>query len=66
MYTMIKVLGTRRLLTRQVIIVAVAMVVAEIFYKFHSFTLECFAFVIASLRLRGEYPLHGVPELTAP
>lgn len=45
MYTFLKILSTRELLLEQVPAVMISLVIAEIFYKFHSFTLECIAFL---------------------
>jgi hypothetical protein len=36
----------RELLVEQLPLLAVAIVIAEFFYKFHSFTLECIAFLL--------------------
>jgi hypothetical protein len=44
MYSAIHVLG-RRFLTAEVPTGAFAFVIAELFYKFHSFALECLAFL---------------------
>jgi hypothetical protein len=38
-------LPLRRLLLEQLPALAVSFVIAEVFYKFHSFTLECLAFL---------------------
>jgi hypothetical protein len=45
MHTLIKTLPLRSLLLEQLPAITVAFVVAETFYKFHSFTLECLAFL---------------------
>lgn len=45
MYTLIRLLPKKRLLTEQMPALALAWVSAELFYKFHSFTLECAAFL---------------------
>ena len=45
MYTMIQSLQTRRLLAEQAVVMGVSLIIAELFYKFHSFTLECVAFL---------------------
>lgn len=45
MYSLIRQLSARRVLLEQAPALAVAMVVAEILYKFGSFTLECLAFL---------------------
>ena len=46
MYSLFKLLSTRSILTKQLPTFGIAFVVAEIFYKFHSFTLECIAFLV--------------------
>ncbi|TXL73696.1 hypothetical protein FHP25_20010 [Vineibacter terrae] len=46
MYTLIKSLSTRQLTAIQLPSLVGALVVAEVFYKFHSFTLECVAFLV--------------------
>ena len=46
MFTLIKSLPTRELLLEQLPAFAGSFVIAELFYKFHSFTLECMAFLI--------------------
>lgn len=45
MYTLLRVLSVRRLLSEQFPSLAAAWLVAELFYKFHSFSLECAAFL---------------------
>src|SRR5207244_2618005 len=45
MYTLIRSVTARKLLIEQAPPLAVSVVVAELFYKFHSFTLECLAFL---------------------
>jgi hypothetical protein len=45
MYSFIQAIPTRQLVTEQVPSFAISLVIAEIFYKFHSFTLECVAFL---------------------
>lgn len=45
MYTLVRLLSTRSLLTKQLPSFATAFLVAELFYKFHSFSLECLAFL---------------------
>jgi hypothetical protein len=46
MYQLIHSLTASELFKRQVPVFLVAFVVAELFYKFHSFTLECIAFLV--------------------
>ena len=45
MYTFLQILPTRRILLEQAPAIAIAWLLAELFYKFHSFTLECAAFL---------------------
>ena len=46
MYSLIRALPARRLATEQLPALATAFVVAEVFYKFGSFALECAAFLV--------------------
>jgi hypothetical protein len=45
MYTLVSVLSLKRWAYEQVPALALAWLIAEMFYKFHSFTLECAAFL---------------------
>jgi hypothetical protein len=45
MYTLLRSLSWRQLLAEQLPSLATAWLVAELFYKFKSFTLECAAFL---------------------
>ena len=45
MYTLITSMPIQNLLTEQLPVLAISMVIAETFYKFHSFTLETVAFL---------------------
>jgi hypothetical protein len=45
MYTLIRSVPLKQLLSEQAPAIALALLVAELFYKFHSFTLECVAFL---------------------
>lgn len=45
MWTLLRSLGLRRALREQLPALAGSVVIAECFYKFHSFTLECLAFL---------------------
>jgi hypothetical protein len=45
MYTLIRNIPLHQLLTLQAPAFLVSFVIAELFYKFHSFTLECLAFL---------------------
>lgn len=46
MYTLIKTIPTRALFFEQFPAFAISLFIAELFYKFHSFTLECLAFLL--------------------
>jgi hypothetical protein len=45
MYTLVRSVPFKQLLIEQVPTLLLSLVIAEIFYKFHSFTLEAFAFL---------------------
>ena len=45
MYTLLRSQPISSLLTTQAPALLVSFVIAEVFYKFHSFTLECLAFL---------------------
>jgi hypothetical protein len=45
MYTLIRSIPLHQLLTTQAPALLVSFAIAEMFYKFHSFTLECLAFL---------------------
>jgi hypothetical protein len=45
MYSLVRILPLARLLREQVPAFLLAFVIAELFYKFHSFTLETLAFL---------------------
>jgi hypothetical protein len=45
MYALVRSLETRAALAREMLALTAALVVAELAYKFHSFTLECLAFL---------------------
>lgn len=45
MYTLVRSLPLRQVLLEQAPVFGLALVIAELFYKFHSFTLECLAFL---------------------
>ena len=51
MYQFVRSLSARQLLARQAPTLAVSLAIAELFYKFHSFTLECVAFLATWLAL---------------
>jgi hypothetical protein len=45
MYSYVKHVGVPTFLAREAPAFAMSFLVAEVFYKFHSFTLECLAFL---------------------
>lgn len=45
MFSLVKGVPVKTLMVEQIPAFVVALVIAEIFYKFHSFTLECLAFL---------------------
>lgn len=45
MYTLTRLLSVKRLTYEQLPAIGLAWLIAELFYKFHSFTLECLAFL---------------------
>ena len=45
MYTLFRSISLRALLATQAPALIISFVIAELFYKFHSFTLECLAFL---------------------
>lgn len=45
MYTLVRSIPLRQLLLEQAPIIMVSLLIAELLYKFHSFTLECIAFL---------------------
>jgi len=45
MYTLMNSIPLRQMLLEQAPIIAISLIIAELFYKFHSFTLECIAFL---------------------
>ncbi len=51
MYTLIDRFGIRDAAAKEMPALFVAFVTAELFYKFHSFTLECAAFLVTWLAL---------------
>ena len=44
MYTLSRVIPFRQLIFEQVPAIAISLFIAELVYKFHSFSLECIAF----------------------
>lgn len=45
MYTLLRLLPAKRLAYEQMPTLTFAWIIAELFFKFHSFTLECAAFL---------------------
>lgn len=45
MYTLLRLLPVKRLAYEQVPALTFSWIIAELFFKFHSFTLECAAFL---------------------
>jgi hypothetical protein len=45
MYSLTRLVSLRHLLLQQLPTLSLSLVIAEVFYKFHSFTLECLAFL---------------------
>ena len=45
MYTLMQSIPLRRLILEQGLAFGCSLLIAELFYKFHSFTLECLAFL---------------------
>jgi hypothetical protein len=45
MYTLVRSMPLKQLLIEQLPTLIVAIIIAELFYKFHSFTLEALAFL---------------------
>lgn len=46
MYSLIRSLSARKIFLEQVPTLTSALIIAELFYKFHSFILECAAFLV--------------------
>lgn len=46
MFTLLRLLPFKRVAFEQIPTLAAAWLVAELFYRFHSFTLECAAFLV--------------------
>ena len=65
MYSLVRTVARRDLLVRHAPALLASMAVAELFYKFHSFTLECAAFLATWYAL--DWAAHAVaPGLRAP
>jgi len=55
MYTLTRLISLRHLLLEQLPTLAVSLVIAETFYKFHSFTVECVAFLLTWYAVDGTF-----------
>ena len=64
MYTLLRTLPVRRLLVEQFPALAIAWLLAELFYKFKSFSLECAAFLFTWFVL--DALIQGLRRLFAP
>jgi hypothetical protein len=64
MYTLLRMLPVRRLLAEQFPAMAIAWLIAELFYKFKSFSLECAAFLLTWFVL--DALIQGLRRLLAP
>ena len=45
MYSLVRTMSKKQLLLKQLPSLSLSVIIAELFYKFHSFTLECIAFL---------------------
>lgn len=59
MYTFIRLIPLPHLLSKQLPVLVGAFLIAELFYKFHSFTLECMAFLATWYVLDGAITFLG-------
>ena len=57
MYSLVKKLSSKELLGEQLPVIAVSLLVAELFYKFHSFLLETGAFLVTWFVLDFAYQI---------
>ncbi len=64
MFTLLRELPLRRLLAEQLPTLAAAWLLAELFFKFHSFTLECAAFLATWFVF--DAAVQGIKRLAAP
>lgn len=72
MYLLTRLLNRQQLLAQQLPCASIALVLAELFYKFHSFTLECLAFLatwyvldaLAAVLLRDRLMVKTAPPPT--
>lgn len=66
MYTLFRLLPVKRLACEQMPALTLAWIIAELFFKFHSFTLECSAFLATWFVLDVLTQRLVIPLLTAP
>ncbi len=59
MYALVRDLESRTALAREAVTFLVAFALAEVFYKFHSFSLKCLAFLATWTVLSGLADLGG-------
>lgn len=64
MFTLLRSLTLRKFLVEQLPALVIAWVIAELFYKFHSFSLECAAFLLTWFVL--DALIQGLRRLFAP
>src|SRR5438067_1541025 len=65
MYTLLRSVGFRKSLIVEAPSLAVSMLVAEVYYKFHSFGLECAAFLLTWTAVSYTFSRAGALLLTA-
>jgi hypothetical protein len=65
MYSLIRSIDSRAIAAREAVSLGLAFGIAEVFYKFHSFSLECVAFLATWAALSGLTDL-GVRLLARP
>ena len=53
MYSLIRSIDSRRVAAREAVTLGLALGIAEVFYKFHSFSLECVVFLATWVALSG-------------
>jgi len=58
MYSLVRTVARRDLVVRHAPALGASLVMAELFHKFHSFTLECAAFLVAWFAL--DWAAHAV------
>jgi hypothetical protein len=59
MYALLRDVGRPVAAVRELVTLTLALVIAEVFYKFHSFTLECVAFLGTWIALGALVELAG-------